>query len=215
MVAFPAQVDQLMYDDIVDDGRGEEHRAPVEVENVVAAAGAPVVAERLDFDGPWFSADSIPEEINALLKPDSSLRDIPVGKVRFSLIDSVFAEEKTVIAQFEGRIAEGWDQTEAITTTEIVEAFAIDESFGDRRFEEHFLTSQFRVDPAIFLADSTFNTTLGAIKWNGENQLSHASDGDTDGFAPGTSTQLKGEIVDSDREVIMHFGVCWYERGLA
>lgn len=205
MVAFAAQVNQLMDDDIVDDGRGKEHSAPVEVENVVAATGAPVIAKRLDFDSSWLSADSIPEEINALLKPDPSLCDVPVGKVCFSLINGVFAEEKTVIAQFEGRIVEGRDEMEAITATKIVEAFAVDKSFGSRGFEEHFLTSQFRVDPAIFLADSTFNTALGAIKWSGEDQLSHAPDGDADGFAPGTSTQLKGEIVDSDRNVIMHF----------
>jgi hypothetical protein len=204
VVALAAQVDQLVDDDIVDDGRGKKHNAPVEVENVVAATGAPVIAERLDFDGLWLSADSIPEEINALLKPDPSLCDIPVCKVGFSLINSVFAKEKTVIAQFEERVVEGRDETEAITATKIVEAFTIDESFGSRDLKEHLLTSQFRVDPAIFFADCTFDTILRAIKWSGENQLSHTSDGDADGFAPGASAQLKGEIVDSDHDVIMH-----------
>src|SRR5260370_1845496 len=205
VVAFTTQVDQLMDDDIVDDGRGKEHSAPVEVENVVTATGGPVIAKRLDFDGPWLSSNSVPEEIDALLKPDPSLCDIPVGKVRFSLINSVFAEEKTVIAQFEGRIVEGRDETEAITATKIGQASAVDKSFVTRWFEQHFLTSQFRDDQVIFLADSTFNTTLGAIKRSGEDQLSHASDGDADGFAPGTSTQLKGEINHSDHDVIMHF----------
>jgi hypothetical protein len=59
VVAFAAQVDQLVNDDIVDDGRGKEHSAPVEVEDVVAATGAPVIAKRLDFDGLWLSTDSM------------------------------------------------------------------------------------------------------------------------------------------------------------
>jgi len=52
----------------------------VEVENIVAATGTPVKPE-LNFDGLWLGADSISEEINALLKPDPSLCDVPVVNV--------------------------------------------------------------------------------------------------------------------------------------
>jgi hypothetical protein len=74
-----AEVHQLVSDNVFDEGRGEDHDLPVQVEPAVPPAAPPPVAEVLDLDGGCINTDLSRKALDPCTKPALSEPDIPTS----------------------------------------------------------------------------------------------------------------------------------------
>ena len=72
-----AEVNQLVGNDVFDEGRGEGHDLPVQVEPAVPPAAPPSVAKVLDLHGGGLHTNLSRKALDSCAKPDLSEPDIP------------------------------------------------------------------------------------------------------------------------------------------